>query len=215
MAAIDKTYTSSWEEYQEIIKWAKENKFTCPNGMIINPLNYCYTWGEEDFKGQRELPVMNTPQSLDYFLIKECPLRIIQRRMKDVYGPEEFQSIKDGTSHYDTFIRPTPGKKLRMVKDSKFHNRKPYSFYNSRVNKKITRVSISVYLGEESLWYNEDYDYFLLEDELGIIQSSGVILRCRSLKAILRRIKKWKLPKGCEVRVRGRYVGEEWIYKVI
>lgn len=215
MAAIDKTYTSSWEEYQEVMKWVKENKFTCPNGMIIDPLNYCYLWKEEDFKDQKELPIMNTSFSLDYFLIRECPLELVQKRMRYVYDSEEFQNIKDGVSRYDTFIRPTPGKKLRMIKDSKFHNRKPYSFYNSRVNKKITRVSISVYLGEKSLWYNEDYDYFLLEDELGIIQSSGVTLRCRSLKAILRRIKKWKLPKGCEVRVCGRYVGEEWIYKVI
>ena len=34
MAAIDKTYVSSWEEYKEIRDWAIKTNVTYPNGDI-------------------------------------------------------------------------------------------------------------------------------------------------------------------------------------
>ena len=33
MAGIDCTYTKSWEEYQDLIKWAKDKVFVCFHGI--------------------------------------------------------------------------------------------------------------------------------------------------------------------------------------
>ena len=74
MAAIDKTYVSTWEEYNEYVKWAKDRVFVCPNGTKIRPIDYVYDYGYEHFDGEIERVLHNTPTSLDYFLIKECPI---------------------------------------------------------------------------------------------------------------------------------------------
>lgn len=105
MAGIDKTYCRTWEEYQEVVKWARENKFTCPNGTVIEPIESVYEWNEDSFDGERKLPILNTSQSLDYFLIKHCPIEIVQERMKEVYGEDYVESIKNRTSEYDLFVR--------------------------------------------------------------------------------------------------------------
>lgn len=213
MAGIDKTYTSSWEEYQELINWAKNTQFNCPNGIIINPINYIYERNKESFNG-REIPVINSSQSLDYFLIKYCPIQFVQDRMKEVYDDEYYNSIKNGTSEYDTFIRPESGTKIKMIKDSKFHNRKFFSFYNNRFNKKLVYINIEVQYNNESLWYNEDFDTFILNNELGYWTCNSADIKCKSIKAVVRKIKKWKLPKGAIVTVFGRYIGESWKFLV-
>jgi len=213
MAGIDKTYTSSWEEYQEVIKWAREHEFTCPNGIIVKPINSCYDLKEEYFNGEDELPIMNTSNTTDYFLIKYCPLKIIQERMMEVYDEEYIEAIKNGTSKYDTFVRPEPGTKLKIIKDSKYHNRKPFSILNY-YGKRVTYVTIEVRYNDELLWYNDEFDIFTFSHELGNRYNSGADLKLKSLKAIMRRIRKWKLPKGCIVDVRGRYVGEDWKFLI-
>jgi len=215
MAAIDKTYTSSWEEYQEVVNWAKEHNFTCPNGMVIEPIKRVYKWDKEDFRDpERKLPILNTSHTLDYFLIKYCPLRVVQDRMKEIYGIDEYNAIKTGISWFDTFVRPEAGTKVKMIQDSKYRNRKPFSAYSSLHNRKYVRVLVDVRYNSESLWYNEDYDTFLFPYELGIATCSCAVPKCKSIKAIIRKIRKWNLPKGCIVEVKGRYVGETWKFLI-
>lgn len=57
MAGIDKTYTSSWEEYSSLVEWCKDKSFVLKNGDVIRPIKYIYKWEEEDFDGEREIPV--------------------------------------------------------------------------------------------------------------------------------------------------------------
>ena len=47
MAAIDKTYTSSWEEYQLLVEWCRGKFFTLENGDVIYPSKYIYEWSKE------------------------------------------------------------------------------------------------------------------------------------------------------------------------
>ena len=53
-----------------------------------------YEWNEEDvlnaFNNNKEIPVWNTPQVVDKYLYKNCPLKFIQDRLKEQYNnPEE------------------------------------------------------------------------------------------------------------------------------
>jgi hypothetical protein len=74
--------------------------FVCPNGDIIRPINYLFRWNEEDFDGEKYLPIMNTPYSLDYFLIKHCPVKLVRKRMRQVYDDEYINSIENICNNY-------------------------------------------------------------------------------------------------------------------
>lgn len=65
MAGIDKTYTSSWGEYQSLVEWCRGKSFTLKNGDIIYPREYIYQWGKEDFDGKKDLPVRCSNQFMD------------------------------------------------------------------------------------------------------------------------------------------------------
>ena len=86
MAGIDKTYTSSWEEYSSLVEWCKDKSFVLKNGDVVRPSRYIYKWQKEDFDGEREIPVWNTPTYLDIWLIRNCPIEFIQERLKEQYG---------------------------------------------------------------------------------------------------------------------------------
>ena len=85
MASIDKTYVSKYTDYKALKEWTEGVEFTAPNGIKFRPSEYIYEWEESDFEPGHQLPVMNTPQGLDYFLIKHCPFEFVQNRMQEVY----------------------------------------------------------------------------------------------------------------------------------
>lgn len=214
MAAIDKTYTDKYSDYEELLKWAKNRTFKCPNGIVFNVMDSIYAgWTEESFNNN-ELPVMNTSCSMDYFLIKYCPLEFVQNRLKKVYPEKYYNSVKNGTSEFDKFRKNNIGTKFKLIRigSCSDHNT-PWSFYNNRkkINPKFF-VSVRDNTGE-FIWYNEKYDKFVCTYELGDWTSSNAYC-CKSLKALVRKIKKWELPKGSTVYVQGRYIGEEWQIKV-
>lgn len=162
-------------------------------------------WGRSNFANIEQIVVMYSDPTLDYFLIKYCPLKFVQDYIKEVYDEAEYEAIKTGRSKYDTFIRPESGTKIRMIQNSKFHNNKLPKYYNKYLNKKIIFTEIKVYYNNELLLYNKEYDIFLFRDELGTSISNRAVLYNTSLKAIIRKIIKWGLPKGSIVIISGKY----------
>lgn len=219
MAAIDKTYAHTWEEYVSLVEWAKNTKFICSNGMVLYPMEYIYEWYKElydeaykSFKekypdSEFEFPVMNTSNVLDYFIIKECPLKFVQNRMKEVYSSEYIQSVLHGTSAYDTYKREPIGTKVKVIKYPKFGNR-------SKLCEKKRGMKFITVL-EPKMRYNAEYDYWLSDNELGWYNCSICNKNINSTKAMIRQIRKWKLPKGTKVSWCGRYIGNEFIFVVL
>ena len=188
MAGIDKTYVKTWQEYQDLVNWLEQNQFKCPNGDIIEIPHY--GWSKEDFDGERERPVLNTTQEEDYFLIKYCPLKFVQDRMKEVYDEEYYNSVKNGTSPYDTFTkegRLGDGK----VKLQKIRGRGKKSKY-------LYWTDSSSY----GLRFSEETNKWLWPYELGNWNTSTAD-KCHSIKALIRQIRKWQLPKGTGLRIVG------------
>ena len=89
MAAIDKTYVDSWEEYKEIRDWAIKTNVIYPNGDIgskmINWVYFPYLT-EGDFKEDKEYVLWNTSEIVDMFLYKHCPFELVQERLKEQYS---------------------------------------------------------------------------------------------------------------------------------
>lgn len=201
MAAIDKTYVNNWKDYCEIVDWCKKNKFTCPNGTVIR--FYPYEWEEHHFENGNEYPVLNTSQTQDYFLIKYCPIQVVQNRMKEVYDEDEYMSILNGTSEFDKFVRPPKVDHIKLIK-------KPYYYepdkYYSKTYGSWTRDSfeIDVELPDDwtgYAWYNDDSQQWVLPYELGTWNCNKAFPKCKSWKALIRKIRSWYLPKGTIIKV--------------
>ena len=216
MAGIDKTYVSSYEDWKSIIDWCKENEFTCPNGIVLKPINSCYNIDltkeevEDWLKEQEEIPVMNTSCSMDYFLIKHCPIKVVQDRMLEVYDEDYVNAIKNGTSEFDTFTYPEPGHHFKLIKKPKWNY--IYKWFNNYFHKYVKRgyhVQISTPEEYNYMWYNEEYDRWIYPYELGDDGCGNTAeTDCLSIKSLLRKIKKWNLPVGTKVHFYGRYTGE-------
>lgn len=209
MAAIDKTYTSDYEEYQKFLKWAKETTFECPNGTKIYVYNYVYDYWTEEHMKEAPRPVMNSPYSLDYFLIKYCPFKFVQDRMREVYSEEYVNSVLNGTSEYDTFKYPKVGTKFTIVR-GKWMTHKNYLW---KFRGRKIHFDLDVEYDETPLWYSPKINRFLLPNELGLGTMSWTT-KGKTVKSLIRHLRKLKLPKGAIVRAAGRYVYEDLIILV-
>lgn len=219
MAAIDKTYVDNYDDWKKIVDYMKDKCFTCPNGMKIYtyPCIYYPDMTKEEvenwLKEQSEIPVINTSNEIDYFLIKECPIDIVQERMKEVYDVEWYNSIKNGTSMYDTFVRPTGGKHLQLIEKPKLKRSfKFFGLYSNRVVHYGYKVQVEVPNGYA--WYSEKYDYWLMPYELGSGSTNTAHTKCKTLKSLYRKILKWNLPVGTRVNFFNRFIEEEGTFKV-
>lgn len=92
MASIDKTYTSSYSDYKEFKEWANKQIVTFFNGWKECIGSYVWEYAEKDFDGS-ELPIMNTPNWVDIYLIQNCKIPFIQGRMKSVYMEDSYNEF--------------------------------------------------------------------------------------------------------------------------
>lgn len=223
MAATDKIYTDKYKEYKELFDWAKNTVFVCPNGTKLYPIRDIYQHlKEEDFKDGKCVPVLMTSFVMDYFLIKNCPFDFVQESLKSSYGEEYYNSVKNGTSEYDLFTKEGKcgsGKIKRINKDSRSRFNYLYPIFRKNGKKIKPKFFVDVYPPSKddglvlSLDYSYKIDNFLWENELGLLDSD-CYYGCRSIKALIRKIRKWKLPKGSMVHAHGRYRRESWYFVV-
>lgn len=214
MAGCDKIWTSRYQDYLDLREWAKKNKFTCPNGIVIDPSEFFYrNFNEDDFDGG-EIAIMFSPCELDYFLIKYCPLQFVQDYLKSVCSEKHIQSVLRGTSPYDRFVPLKLGSKVRLIYREQRSNRL------SKFRHHKQKFDVGVNYNDNGLLYNEDYDkWFISYDketdtsELG--PWTGYYANvCHTIKALIRKIRKWNLPKGSIVDAIGIYEGETYKFVV-
>ena len=84
MAAIDKIYLDSYDEYLKFREWCSlqppiEDKY----GKKVLLIDYIYRY-DETFSGCH--PVANLPCYLDAYIIRNCPLEFVQDELKLNYG---------------------------------------------------------------------------------------------------------------------------------
>ena len=148
---------------------------------------------------------MNTPEEVDYFLIKYCPLKVIQDRMEEVYSTEYIYAIKNGQSKFDKFVKSKPGKHYQIiVKPTIYKQRKFYSNYFHKYVKLGYKIHV------EGMRYSDEYDRWLENGELGIWNTDVAHTNCKSFKSIIRKIMSLKLPIGSIVKVCGSYLENDF-----
>lgn len=75
MAAIDKIY-GTIEQYEEFYDWCEENK--------PEAIEYFYIWDEEWYDGEYH-PMTNFPESIDMWLVENCPIDWVVEAIKEQY----------------------------------------------------------------------------------------------------------------------------------
>lgn len=189
MAGIDKTYVSSFKEYDEIREWSKHTHVVYLNGMVDKePL---YNWlyypnlTEKDFKDNKEIVLWNTCEAIDIFLARNCPFKLIQDRLHEQY-PHSYDD-------------------LLTYKYPKIEHSDKFKFYGDlRIFNVVNRLCDSWYLRvAESDCINWDVSHlthsFVRYDEHLPISSNVLIIHNLNKRSLKRKLK--KLPKGLTIEI--------------
>lgn len=206
MAAIDKIYISDLKDRTEFLNWCKINREKCLNEIERDLLDYFYYLNEPDsffenwLKERKEIPITNFSHEVDHWLIKNCDIPFIVNRLKDQYG-EDYE-ILTNTSYkpikyiYKKEELATKYKLINLNTGYRFGKKSNYKYFITILNNNYWFI--------DNIPVNRDIE----TGKCGDISSA--IIECKSLKAVLRMIRKWGLPKGVVISITGRYVGEEW-----
>jgi hypothetical protein len=202
MASIDKTYADSYKEYQEFKDWAKDKEIVFNKKQKVRLSSYIYHWEEADFIDA--LPIMNTPTYVDIFLIKNCPLKFIQERMREVYDEGD---VKEFEGLEFPLKVPKDYKQNRKVVISKA---KTIPLYNKGLNSHSgwwlqSRNRDWDFDTNSNLWVNRNLYY----------PSNTNTSRHKTVKSLIRFLRKQYLPSGLEFILLGRYKGERFTIKIV
>lgn len=149
---------------------------------------------------------------MDKWLIKNCPIDFIQKRLKEQYG-DDYDDIKNG--NYETYKRNGLAQYIHFKVIKKPHVYRRFSFiYTDRQNKlrvykdnKMGVWDIRV-IDEDYYWfYNEQYNYWTNNIEDFPFDSFTCTLKKKNLniKSICRYLRKWNLPAGIKITIDNVY----------
>lgn len=217
MAGIDKTYTNNWDDYQSLIEWCKGKSFVLQNGDVIYPSRYIYDWEKEDFDGKKEFPVWNTPIYLDIWLIRNCPLKFIQDRLKEQYGggwsKTAFKDHNDDDMYYQILSYNSPYDVVRSNGCHKFSIK-----YKKNEKFKDDNLFWTVRVIDNNWWYNDEHNMWYHDNEaLPISSNCAHFVGNITKRKLARLIKHWNLPKGTQIKFKGdfkRYIVKEFIVTI-
>lgn len=196
MAGIDKTYTDSYKDYKEFKDWSDKQVLTFFNGHKVRIGEWVWEYEKEDFDNG-EIPIMNSPTWLDIYLIQNCRIDFVLERMKYVYGNERFEKFKtiDLTSPPSGEYKQN--RKIVIEKNNKFPIQK--------------RPLL------KSEWWLQCNDNFFYCDETKTWTGNGFFYpnntntaHIKTVKAVIRHLRKQYLPKGITFNLIGRYVDEHY-----
>ena len=201
MAGIDKTYIDNYEDYKRYYDWCLSNNLEFYRKYRVNLTDFFYDLVESNFKEKQLIPICNTPQYMDVYLIRNCPIEFVQNRLKEQYK-SDYESIRNHTSIFDTFKLSRVKKedsKIKVTWESSLKNKKP-------IGRKYWVVMIED-SEDNYLTYNEDLDKWFDYRELMPFDSNSALVS--SFKSLIRKIKNWELPEGTKLTASGRYVGDK------
>ena len=157
-------------------------------------------WIKEVDSWEVEICLWNTPIAFDVYLIQNCPVQLIQNRLKEQYR-SEYESIRNRTSRYDTFVRD-------YRKNPKFTIEKR----DNRIKREDMRWWIRIENFYDAIYDNEEDQWYFDEDchiprESADCSFSCVVLGQMSERRIYRLIRRWELPTGTKLTFEGEYDG--------
>lgn len=218
MAAIDKTYFRTWNQYREVCDWADDiGKVTDDYGNTFRPADFIFPWTEEDYKIsyleqinhdlEPRFVLWNTPVYFDVWLIRNCPIELIQIRLHEQYS--DYDDIKDHTSIYDKPRHAGSHKfKIQKVYDIKYKNKKSRWWIQI-----VSEPEGTMYFYNEhtNMWY----DICECKD---ITSNVAIFSGHMSKRKLARLIRHWDLPVGVTLsfeQMKRRYIMKKFLVKIV
>ena len=89
MAAIDKIYVKTYDEYLQFKNWCEiQSELEDKYGKKVKLTNYLRKdWKNKEDCGNITHPVMNNPYYVDAYIIRNCPLDFIQKELMECNYP--------------------------------------------------------------------------------------------------------------------------------
>lgn len=202
MAGIDKTYTDSYKEYKEFKDWADAQYLTFFDGYKVCIGDWVWDLVEADFS--RERSIMNSPTWLDIYLIQNCKSSFVLDRMQDVYSEEDYELFKTIKLTEKPSIDFQQNRKVTITRS----HRTRFPLHSKPYSNKVWWLQ-----SNSNFDYNNETKRWVINTEY--YPTNTNTSHPKSLKALVRHIRKQYLPKGVEFSLSGRYVGEEYIVKVM
>lgn len=188
-------YLAEYEEKEfnnlkeEIIRNIKENYTSYINCNLMITQEEIDNFKPEDHV---EIPIMNNPVFFDVWLIRNCEIDWVVKRLKEQYGDEGYTKIKEKRSLYDTFKRNGLGNDIK-VKLPKYNK----NLYGIEIEFPEDKYELSTS-------YDEDTDRWNNKAELkeqwcfSSLATFGRNIK-RTRKGIYRKLCKWDLPENTKV----------------
>ena len=109
MANIDKTFVKSYKDYKEVLNWCKSiGTVTDDYGNKIQPYLWLFCnnltkndFGKDEYGNNKKYIIWNTTLIQDLYLIRHCPCKVVQKRMREVYSPDYIKDILNFNTKYD------------------------------------------------------------------------------------------------------------------
>lgn len=206
MAAIDKIYVKNNEQYKLFIDWVKaQPPLKDKYGRDCSLSQHLYEFEDVDIPDGHYCPVYNGHWYEDAYIIRNCPFDFIQNRLKEMYGEDDYNDIKNNkvctspSENNDYEI----GHHFKLLKKERGNWRTTPRKYDVKV--RLDEYERMCYCNGNDTWnFWVDYIHYD-EDDYGDC-------RFKSIKAIMRKIPKWNLPVGSIVKVDGRM---NYVFKIV
>ncbi len=204
MAAIDKIYVKNNEQYKLFADWINtqpplKDKYgrDCYLSDKLRTLDY-------PLDIQHEHPVFIGDEYEDAYIIRNCPFDFIQDRLKVMYG-DSYDDIKEGRE----CTSPSEDRDYEVGHHFKLLKKERG---NWRTTPKKYDVEVRLDTYERMCYCNGNDTWNFWGDYIHYDENDYGDCRFGSIKAIMRRIPKWKLPAGAIVRVNGRM---NYVFKIV
>lgn len=203
MAAIDRIYLTSYDDYLAFKEWCEnEPPLTDKYGRKEKLTEFLYRY---DSRWYGEHNVFSAPCYVDAYLIRNCPIEAVQECLKNFNYAGSYDKIKNGE------LYASPAKEVGYEVGRHCRIRK-YP-YGHKYNYPIIGWWLVDIIAPNGIcmWHHNSTDTW--DDCRDYVASDSISssTSVRSLKTLIRKIRnKWKLPVGTIVRAGGRYVGEDY-----
>ena len=223
------TYYTKFSEWKEVRDWCElvgEIKDKYGNRIYPKELLYDKELTQSEFdKRKIEYETLNpndtyrgtlwyAPIVFDYWLIRNCETPpLIVDKLNHQYPREFIDEVINETTLFDTYKRNGLGNKIRVSikKRPKFNYRgKVYDPIKKEWQKQYWWISV----GDGNWNYDEAIDYWYPITEphydVGFACNCYIHPRYLSFKTLMRKLKKWNLPKGVLVSAISDLDGQSW-----
>lgn len=185
----------------------------CPFEFIQDQLKFNYGYKSQEWIDDAYNTVMNRNNENKNFYTWLTPddFKIVDGVVTMPNEPiSDYELIKDGK----LYATPYTQKKYIIGKHIKCIKHPPIQ-YNISFKREHWWVQVDLPEELEYVEYNKKYNTWDFSDEFIARESiSSTCVRYKTIRAIKRAIKKWKLPIGTTIECTGRYTYETYIFQV-